>query len=105
MLGKALRIVRVFHNYTQAEIARKIGVTQSYISEIEKGDKTPSLDIVQAYAKQFKIPASSIMFLAENLGDAEGGRSFKTALSKKVVSILEFIAEGTGDEPKQRKKL
>ena len=36
---------------SQAEIARRLGVNQNYISVIEKGGKSPSVALVAAYAE------------------------------------------------------
>ncbi len=43
MLGEALRLIRVFHDLKQNELARQLGVSQSHLSDIERGEKTPSL--------------------------------------------------------------
>jgi NAD(P) transhydrogenase len=37
-LSQALRLVRVYHDQTQTETARRIGLSKSYISELEAGN-------------------------------------------------------------------
>ena len=36
MIGETLRLLRVFNNYTMTEMSQKVGLSQSYISEMGK---------------------------------------------------------------------
>ena len=99
MLSETLRLLRVFHDMKQIELADKIGVSKSYVSEIENGNRTPSMDVIQRYSEAFKVPVSSIMFFAENLEGARLGKGVaanaKKAIAKKIVSFLQLIEERT----------
>lgn len=91
MLGEALRLMRVFHDMKQVELADRLGVSKSHISEIESGNKTPSLDLVERYSETFKIPVSSIMFFAEELPHAKTGDKVRSKIAGKVIDILRFV--------------
>jgi len=91
MIYEALRLIRVFHDLKQVELAEKLGVSKSHISEIEKGNKSPSLDLIQRYATEFKIPVSSIMFFAEELPNAKSGDKIRSKIAGKVIDILRFV--------------
>ena len=91
MIHEALRLIRVFHDLKQVELAEKLGVSKSHISEIEKGNKSPSLDLIQRYATEFKIPVSSIMFFAEELPNAKSGDKIRSRIAGKVIDILRFV--------------
>lgn len=91
MIHEALRLIRVFHDLKQVELAEKLGVSKSHISEIEKGNKSPSLDLIQRYATEFKIPVSSIMFFAEELPNARSGDKIRSKIAGKVIDILRFV--------------
>ena len=47
MLGEALRLIRVYHDLKQKQVAERLDISTSYLSEIEKGHKTPSLELIQ----------------------------------------------------------
>lgn len=96
MLSEALRLIRIFHDLKQFEVAEKIGVSKSYISEIENGNRTPSLEIVQKYAAEFRMPVSSILFFSEQIPQAKNGEKIRVAVASKVLDILKFI-EGKSD--------
>lgn len=91
MIYEALRLIRVFHDLKQVELAEKLGVSKSHISEIENGNKSPSLDLIQRYADEFRIPVSSIMFFAEELPAAKSGDKVRSKIAGKVIDILRFV--------------
>lgn len=91
MLNEALRLIRVFHDLKQFEAAERLGISKSHISELEKGTKSPSLDLIERYSQEFRIPASAIMFFAEELPNAKRGEATRTKIASKVVDLLKFI--------------
>ena len=91
MINEALRMFRVFYDLKQYELAEKLGVSQSYISEIEKELKSPSLDLIEKYSREIKIPVSSIMFFAEELPQARAGDRIRPKIANKVIQLLRFV--------------
>lgn len=91
MISEALRLIRVFHDLKQFEVAERIKVSKSHISEIENGNKTPSLDLIEKYSVEFKIPVSAIMFFAEELPNAKRGEKVRTKIASTVLDLLSFI--------------
>ena len=39
MLSEALRLIRVFHDMKQTELADRLSISKSYLSEIEGGEE------------------------------------------------------------------
>jgi transcriptional regulator with XRE-family HTH domain len=91
MINEALRLIRVFHDLKQFELAERLKVSKSYISEIETGTKAPSLDLIEKYSVEFRIPVSAIMFFAEELPTAKRGEKTRTKIASKVIDLLGFI--------------
>ncbi|MGM5011879.1 helix-turn-helix transcriptional regulator [Rhizobium redzepovicii] len=85
--------MRVFHDLKQVELAEKLGISRSHLSEIESGSKIPSLDIIERYSKTFGIPVSSIMFFSENIENAGKGERAKAFVASKVISFLRLIEQ------------
>jgi transcriptional regulator with XRE-family HTH domain len=99
MLNKALRLMRVFHDLSQKDLAEKLGISKSYLSEIESGKKTLTLDLLNRYSEIFDIPPSSIMFFSESLNSDLKTEKLRTFISSKVITLLNFIAEKSAYDP------
>ncbi len=94
MLGEALRLIRVFHDCKISVLAKGIGISPSYISEIENGKKIPSMEILKKYADYFDTTISSIMFFSEDI-EADRKKPVKTAIRNKLIKFLQIIENVT----------
>lgn len=97
MLGEALRLIRIFHDLKQQDLADRLGLSKSYVSELESGKKSPSIEIIEKYSEQFGIPPSSILFFSENLENPSKAKKTKAAIASKVLQFLQFIEAKTAD--------
>jgi transcriptional regulator with XRE-family HTH domain len=93
MMAKALRFIRVFHDLKQTELANRLGLSKSYLSEIENGRKSPSIRLLEQYAEVFKIPVSSIVFFAEHLDNPEFLPLETERISDKIILFFSLIEE------------
>jgi transcriptional regulator with XRE-family HTH domain len=94
LLGKILKHIRVFGNYTQSELAEKIDISSSYISEIETDKKIPTIDILQKYSNYFDIPLSAIMLFAEEYDNKSSlKKKAKSFLTKTTTRLLDWICK------------
>jgi len=94
MLNRALKLLRTYHQIKQFELAKRLGVSSSYLSEIETGAKTPGVDLLEKYAEIFKMPVSSILLFSEKLNDVQKtGEKLRVAAADKILRLLEWIDE------------
>lgn len=96
MLHDALRLLRKFHDKSQTEIAAALGVSKSWISQIEAGNRRPTLELLEKYAAAFEIPTSSILFFAEHLKDDSLSERVRVSVASKVLHLMNFISVGAG---------
>lgn len=96
MLNDALRMIRIFHDISQKDMATRLQIAPSYLSEIESGKKDATLPLLGKYAEEFKIPMSSILFFSENMEDGAPANALKKSVSSKVLALLNFIAARSG---------
>lgn len=92
MLNEALRLVRVYHDMTQTEVAERVGLSKSYISGIESGEKNVSLAVLEKYASTFDIPVSSLMLFAERAVDGGRADAVRVFVADKALKMLDWIA-------------
>lgn len=94
MLGEALRLIRVFHDRKTGELAEGLGMSPSYVSEIESGKKTPSIEIIKKYADYFDTTPSAIMFFAEDL-EVNKKKFNKAGMRAKLIKFLQIMENAT----------
>lgn len=74
MVGEELRKAREGAGLTQEELSSKARVDRSYISQLERGLKSPTLDMLLRLCKAMGVSASEIVARVEKEateGDAE----------------------------------
>ena len=91
MINQALRLLRVFHDLKAFELADKLEISQSYLSEIESGKKKPSLELLEKYASVFHTPPSSILFFSEDLEQVGKKKKIKDIFRRKTLDFLQKI--------------
>ncbi|WP_011220641.1 helix-turn-helix domain-containing protein [Photobacterium profundum] len=93
MINKALKIIRQFHNVKQVELAQKLNLSKSYLSEIESGKKPVNLELLDKYSNLFDIPVSSLVFFSETIGkEGKNAQKFRYAFADKILNIMEWMA-------------
>ena len=63
--GRALRKIRVKKKLTQENLSLQADLARVYISELEYGKKTPSIETVFKISKALNIKCSRLMDLTE----------------------------------------
>ncbi len=93
-LGKNIIKYRKIHNMKSLELAERAGITQSYLSEIERNKKIPSLEVIQKLAKALNTTTSELLGEVPNqVDDNLLGLLYKSrSLSdEQVNAIIEII--------------
>ena len=93
LLNRALKLLREYHRLKQVELASRLDISSSYLSEIESGDKRPTLDLLEKYSTVFNVPASSILLLSEELHTPSPGGKLRLKASDRLLRLLEWIAD------------
>ncbi len=91
LMNEALKIVRLYWGKTQAELASTLGVSQSYISEVEKGNREVTMDLLGRYSKELKVPMSSLMLFAEKVSGAPPITRGKLLMAGKALDFLKRL--------------
>ncbi|MDT3438675.1 MULTISPECIES: helix-turn-helix domain-containing protein [unclassified Pseudofrankia] len=116
-LGDFIRDQRRTAQISLRQLAKQAGVSNPYLSQIERGLRKPSAEILQQIAKALRISAEVLYVQAGILEEREGGEDvhaavladeFLTARQKQVIlDIYEAFrrenavagADGAGDTP------
>jgi transcriptional regulator with XRE-family HTH domain len=64
-LGRAIRTSREARALSQQGLADATGLSRNYVSDLERGLKSPSLRVVEAIARVFDMRSSELISEAE----------------------------------------
>ena len=95
-MGEALRLLRIFCGYKSTELAKMLGLSQSYVSELENNRKQPTLDVLDRYAKVFDMKKSTLLLFAESLEDENEKKDNKQRIASAGMKFLKIL-EKLGD--------
>lgn len=59
-IANKIKELRSSVSWSQSELARKSGVTSAAISQIEKGNRMPSLIVIRKLAESLNVPVSEL---------------------------------------------
>jgi len=61
-IGRVLKRLREAKGFSQAVLAKKSGVAQGYISQMEAGEKTnPGIETLKKIAKALSVPVTALL--------------------------------------------
>lgn len=69
-IGKALKRIRTDKEMTQVEVCKKIRMSQTYLSQLEKGNKkNPSKKVVEKLCKIYEVPIVAAVWMGTEEAD------------------------------------
>ncbi|MFD1392702.1 helix-turn-helix domain-containing protein [Lacticaseibacillus jixianensis] len=89
MYGQTLKQLRTVFGYSAKDMSKELDLSASYLSEIENGKKTPSLQILESYARVFNMKLSTIVLLTEEqdkLSEEGKGKIFVRQMMLKTLA-------------------
>lgn len=97
MIGKILKHIRICNDISATDVAKAMGTTLSYISDVENNRKNSSLNTLSKFADYYNIELSKILYLKE-LEDS--GRTRQEILKE----ILEYYINKEKEKANTYKK-
>ncbi|KLU63771.1 HTH-type transcriptional regulator SinR [Desulfosporosinus acididurans] len=99
-VGESLKTYRKQKGFTQVELAKKAGISRSYLADVEAGRYNPSLDTLTAVAKALNIE-TGLLISPEAIVVRREDEAMKALLSilKAIYDYveLEFINSGSDE--------
>ena len=93
-MGETLKLLRIFFGYKSVEMAKKLNISQSFLSEVENGKKNPTLELLKQYSKVFNIKVSTIVLLSESLEkDRNSKKNIKHNIAGIGMKVLKILKE------------
>ena len=80
----------------QVDLAEKLQISRSYLSEIESGTKTISVALLDKYSQIFKVPASTFLLFKDAV--VEPANKGQADHAKRLLKFFEWVAHEDDDE-------
>ena len=93
MIGDVLKRTRAIYGYKATEMSSQLGISVSYLSEIENNKKQPSLALLEKYANIYGIRLSSLILLSENIEDAEKAGKGSAVIRNMMIHLIESLSQ------------
>jgi transcriptional regulator with XRE-family HTH domain len=97
-LSEALRLLRSYHDVSQIQLAADLGISRSYLSEIEGGHKQPSLDLLKSYSSHFGVPLSAILLFSEAVESGAVAERVRKVSTSAALKLLNWVDDHRTDK-------
>ena len=81
-LGRSIRALRLQRSFTLQAVANAAGVSQSLISQVERGLASPSISTLRRIAGALDVPIAALFLGSEEPSDDETDRAGRRASRK-----------------------
>lgn len=87
MIGNRMKMIRVYANLKQKDLANSLGIPASILSLYEQGKREPTLTFISKFCEYFKISVSQF-FASEHFESRERTESEIQRISSSLGTIL-----------------
>lgn len=88
--GIIIKHIRNNRGMSQRQLAKKLGVEQSYISVVENGKMQPSRDFIENFCYETEVPIMALMFFSTTDNDVpENNKKNLEYLNPTLKTIFE----------------
>ena len=106
-IGAFIRAQRLAAEVSIRQLAERAGVSNPYLSQIERGLKKPSAEILQSLAKGLRISAEQLYVQAgilDEVGEAETAQHVERGLHRltRAVGVLGHVEQLEGEAGEER---
>ena len=85
ILAESLKLLRVYKGMPQWEMAKKMGVVNSLISEMEKGRRKISPSRIEKYSEILEISVDEILDFAKKF---QNHKDFQEEIFRSIISTV-----------------
>lgn len=87
-----IKKIRQYSGHSQEWLAKKAGVNQSYLSQLENGKKEPSMALLKKIAKAFKLPVNVLAYAGTEEKDVAADKKYLYTQLKPIMdSLIETV--------------
>ena len=104
LINEALRLLRLYAGLSQKQMAEELGISQSMISDLERGTKSATLEVLERYSDATNVRMSQLLFFAEEIAGEPPQKRGRPFIAGRVLALLESLApKEVGDDGEHAK--
>jgi transcriptional regulator with XRE-family HTH domain len=97
-IGNAIKLCRAQKKLTQSALADRVKLSPSYLSQLERDLRDPTLSTLKRLAVGLEVPLTILLFLA---GENDELKFMDKELSKSLSYLMMQLLRGESDESHQ----
>ena len=86
----------MIYGYSAREMSEALRISSSYLSEIEREKKEPSLTVLQRYSEVFNLKLSTLLRFSEQMASEESKGTGQQFITKLMTNLIERYS-GAGE--------
>lgn len=91
-VGEKIREIRIGKNIDQKTLAVMCGLSQPYLSQIEKGIKFPNINILEKISNYLNVPSAVLFYLSVEIGDVpDTKKEAFQMLNPTIISLIKSV--------------
>ena len=90
--GKRIRTIRMSKNMSQEKLAELSGLHPTYIGQIERGEKSPTLDSIYKISIGLNITLSKMFYNMDNISESQND-DYALKLYNNILNLSESEKE------------
>lgn len=107
-VGMRIQDARIAHNLTQAVVAQKADIATKYLSNVERGERSPRLETFVAIANAIGVDANSLLVDVLDVSTRIRASQLQEKISKLspekqrvVLRMIEALVDELSDQPQR----
>jgi transcriptional regulator with XRE-family HTH domain len=69
-------------------VAATVGLSQTYLSQIEGGKKHPTTDVIEKLCREYQVPFAFVMWKAMEMKDVHKSKQRALSLMKPIIDDM-----------------
>lgn len=86
--GKRVRGIRISKNISQEKLAELCGLHPTYIGQLERGEKSPTLDSIYKISNGLEVSVGKLFYNIDNILNDEN-TDYATMIYNEIISLPE----------------
>lgn len=100
-IGELMKKIRLIYGFKAIYVSQELNISSSYLSEIEHNKRTPSIELLQAFADMCDLKLSMLILIAEEYSDMRDNDTAEKIIQRKMINLVNKYSKDLVDEEEE----